>query len=81
MDTNVFMKLPNGCGTLTGDVVRREKAIYAEKQASRQWSLLLNKTLTEDAGMTQSKADPCVHRLGGKGRVCMILVVYMWMTS
>ena len=66
MDTNVFMKLPNGCGTLTGDVVRLEKATYEVKQAGRQWSLLLNKTLTEDRGMTQSKAEPCVYVGWGK---------------
>ena len=66
MNTNVFMELPNGCGTLTSDVVRLEEAIYGVKQAGRKLSLLLNKTLTEDAGMTQSKADPCV-QVGGKG--------------
>ena len=27
--------------------------------------------------MTQSKADPCVYRLGERGRVCMILVVHV----
>ena len=58
MDTNVFMKLPNGCGTLTGDVVRLEKAIYGVKQSGRQWSLLLNKTLTEDAGICLLYTSP-----------------------
>ena len=33
--------------------------------------------MTEAAGMTQGKADPCVYRLKEKGRVCMILVVHV----
>ncbi|CAM9900331.1 unnamed protein product [Sphacelaria rigidula] len=68
MDTNVFMKLPEGCGPLTGSTVRLEKSIYGVKQAGRQWSLLLNKTLMEDAGMQQSKADPCVCKQEEWGR-------------
>ncbi|CAN0053474.1 unnamed protein product, partial [Sphacelaria rigidula] len=77
MDTNVFMKLPEGCGPLTGSTVRLEKSIHGVKQAGRQWSLLLNKTLIEDVGMPQSKADPCVYKLEEGGEVCAILVVHV----
>lgn len=38
---------------------------------------LPNKILTEDAGMTQSKADPWAYKREGKGRVCVILVVHV----
>ncbi|CAM9746226.1 unnamed protein product [Sphacelaria rigidula] len=56
VDTNVFMKLQDGCGPLTGDTVRLEKSIYGITQVGRQWSLLLDETLMEDAGMSQSKS-------------------------
>ncbi|CAM9459048.1 unnamed protein product [Sphacelaria rigidula] len=77
MDTNVFMKLPKGCGPLTGSTVRLEKSIYGVKRAGRQRSLLLSKPLMEDVKMAQSKADPCVYRLEERGEVCVILVVHV----
>ncbi|CAM9586154.1 unnamed protein product, partial [Sphacelaria rigidula] len=77
MDTNVFMKLPEGCDPSTGSTVRLEKSIYGVKQAGRQWSLLLDKTLMEDVKMSRSKADPCVYRLEERGKVCVILVVHV----
>ena len=77
MDTDVYMKLPPGCGQKTDTVVRLEKAIYGVKQAGRQWSLLLNKTLIEEAEMVQSKADPCVYKRVKRGSICAILVVHV----
>ncbi|CAN0008532.1 unnamed protein product [Sphacelaria rigidula] len=77
MDTNVFMKLPEGCSPLTGSTVTLEKSIYGIKQAGRQWFLLLNKTRMEDVGMPQSKADPCVYKLEEGGEVCAILAVHV----
>ncbi|CAM9242190.1 unnamed protein product, partial [Sphacelaria rigidula] len=73
MDTSVFMKLPEGCGPLTGSTVRLEKSIHGVKQAGRQWFLLLNKTLMEDGGMLTRVYTNW--RKGGE--VCAILVVHV----
>ncbi|CAN0051707.1 unnamed protein product [Sphacelaria rigidula] len=73
MNTNVFMKLPHGCGPFTGSSARLQKSTYGIKQAGRQWSLLLNNTLMEDAGISQSKVDPCVYKQEEGGSVCVIL--------
>ena len=37
LDENVFMRLPRGCGRLSGKVVRLNKSLYGLNQASRSW--------------------------------------------
>ena len=44
LDTDVYMKLPNGCGERTGKVVKLDRALYEIKQAGRQWSAVLCQT-------------------------------------
>ena len=51
VDTDVFMMFPEGCPEMTDAIVKLEKCIYGTKQASRQWSRLLCRTLLEDVGM------------------------------
>ena len=34
---NVFIRLPQGCGRLSGKIVRLTRSLYGLKQASRQW--------------------------------------------
>ena len=68
VDTDVFMKLPEGCSEMTDSMVKLEKYIYETKQASRQCSRLLCRTLLEDVGMVQCQADPCVFRKGNAGK-------------
>ena len=77
MDTDVFMQMPEGCKEMTGRVVKLEKSVYGIKQAGRQWSRLLCKTLVEDVGMIQCGADPCVFKLEDAGKVKVILVVHV----
>ena len=36
LEENVFMRLPQGCGSLSGKIVRLNKSLYGLKQASRQ---------------------------------------------
>ncbi|CAM9822354.1 unnamed protein product [Sphacelaria rigidula] len=43
-------------------------SIYGFRQAGRQWSLLLNKSLMEEARMSQREADPCVYKQEKTGR-------------
>lgn len=76
MDTNGFMKLPDEYDPLRGDTVRLERSMYGAKKVGRQWHLLLNNTLMEDAGMARSTSDPCVYKQVEKGHVCVILVVH-----
>ena len=37
LDHEVFMKLPPGCGSMSGKVVRLNKSLYGLKQASRRF--------------------------------------------
>ena len=34
LDENAFMRLPRGCGSLSGKIVRLSKSLYGLKQAS-----------------------------------------------
>ena len=37
LDEDVFMRLPRGCGEMSGKVVRLNRSLYGLKQASRSW--------------------------------------------
>ncbi|CAB1099792.1 unnamed protein product [Ectocarpus sp. CCAP 1310/34] len=61
LDHEVFMKLPPGCKSMTGKVVRIDKSLYGLRQASRTF----HKRLVSDLncmGFEQSLSDPCVLR-------------------
>ncbi|CAM9964020.1 unnamed protein product [Sphacelaria rigidula] len=77
MDTEVYMRLPEGCSVLTDVTVKLEKYIYGIKQASRQWSRFLCQTLLEDVGMVQCEADPCVFKMEDAGDVRVTVVVHV----
>ena len=57
LDYDVHMKLPDGCGDKSGEIVKLNKAVHGLQQAGRQWSLRLTQVLVENAGMEQCKAD------------------------
>ncbi|CAB1115195.1 unnamed protein product [Ectocarpus sp. CCAP 1310/34] len=61
LDHAVFMKLPPGCGTMSGKVVRLNKSLYGLKQASRTFYMRLVSDLKR-IGFEQSLSDPCVLR-------------------
>ena len=71
------MRLPEGCGDKSGEIVKLNKAVYGLKQAGRQWSLRPTQVLVEKVGMEQCKADPCVFRLRIDGETKMILCVHV----
>ncbi|CAN0023247.1 unnamed protein product, partial [Sphacelaria rigidula] len=77
MDTDVYMRLPEGCHVLTDVTIELGKSIHGIKQGGRQWSRLLCRTLLEDVGMVQCEADPCVFKMGDAGDVRVILVVHV----
>jgi hypothetical protein len=73
----VYMRPPPEWGAEPGLVCRLKKAIYGLKQANREWYLLLKSTL-QDAGWTQSTADPALFLLrGSDGTVVARLLVYV----
>ena len=73
---DVYMRLPEGCGSLSGKVVKLSKSLYGLRQASRQWYALLKKCLLA-LGFVQCLADSCVFRLVEGGKVVMHLVVHV----
>ena len=77
LDTDVYMKLPYGCGERTGKVVKLDHALYGIKQAERQWSAVLCQPLEDEHGMEQCWADSCVYRKIVEGVVKLILVVHV----
>ena len=61
LDHEVFIKLPPGCGSMSGKVALLNKSLYGLKQASR----IFYKRLVSDLkriGVEQSTSDPCVLR-------------------
>ena len=73
---NVFMRLPQGCGRLSGMIARLNKSLYGLKQALRQWHAHLTRFLLT-LGVLQRLADACVFRLVEDKRVVMAIVVHV----
>ena len=74
---DIFMRLPPGCGELSGKIVRLLKCQYGLKQASREWHMLLVNWLVEEIGFEQCKAEPCIFRLMVKDEVSLMVGVHM----
>ena len=75
LDEAVYMRLPTGCGHMSGEVVLLQRAVYGLRQAGRQWSLRLSRVLLQTTGIEKSKADPCVFRKVVDGEVTLIVCV------
>ena len=78
LSEEIYMKLPPGCGELSGKIMRLNKTLYGLKQAALEFNKLLSKKLL-DLGFEQSASDPCVFRLLGsqKQDVQMLLVCHV----
>ena len=76
LDEDVFLRLPRGCGRLSGKVVRLNKSLYWLKQASRSWHAHLT-TCLNTLGFQQCLADACVFCLLEEGRIAIIAVVHV----
>ena len=72
----VFLRLPRGCGCLSGKIVRLKNSLYGLKQASRLWHAHLT-TCLKTLGFQQRLAGACVFRLVEEGRVAIIAVVHV----
>ena len=77
LDEDVFLRLPKGCGSLSGEIVPLNKSLYGSKQASRSWHTHLTSCL-QTLGFEQCLADACVFRLVEEGRVAIIAVVHVY---
>ena len=73
LDEDVFLRLPKGCGSLSGKIMRLNKSLYGLKQASRSWHAHLASCL-KTLGFQHCLADACVFRLSEEGRVAIIAV-------
>ncbi|CAB1107872.1 unnamed protein product [Ectocarpus sp. CCAP 1310/34] len=76
LEEDVLMRLPQGCGALSGLVVKLGKSLYGLRQASRQWHAMLKRCLVA-LGFDQCMADARVFRLIEGGGVFLILVVHV----
>ena len=76
LDTEIYLRLPSGCGKMSGKVVRLNKALYGLKQSGRSWYKLLSSTLVE-CGFEQCLVDPCVFRLMLNDEVVAMMVVHV----
>ena len=76
LDHEVFMKLPPGCGSMSGKVVRLGKSLYGLRQVSRTF----NKRLVQDLktiGFEQCLTDPCVLRFMMGDEVIGMIVIHV----
>ena len=76
LEEDVFMRLPPGCGEMSGKIVRLNRSLYGLKQASRSWHNHLI-THMKSLGFEQSLADACVLRLIESGSVSIVTVVHV----
>ena len=76
LDEDVFMRLPPGCGEMSGKIVRLNRSLYGLKQASRSWHNHLLSHM-KSLGFEQSLADACVLRLVESGTVSIVTVVHV----
>ena len=68
LDEVVYIRLPPGCGTLSGNVVKLCRSLYGLNQASRTWHYNLVRGI-KALGFEQCEADACVMRLVEDGAV------------
>ena len=70
------MKLPPGCGSMSGKVIRLNKSLYGLKQASRTFYKRLVSDLKR-ADFEQSMSDPCVLRFMMGDEVVEMIAIHV----
>ncbi|CAB1104504.1 unnamed protein product [Ectocarpus sp. CCAP 1310/34] len=76
LDHEVLMKLPPGCDSMSGKIVRLNKSLYGLKQASRTFYKRLVSDLLR-IGFEQSLSDPCVLRFMMGDEVMGIIAIHV----
>ncbi|CAB1108804.1 unnamed protein product [Ectocarpus sp. CCAP 1310/34] len=62
LEEDEYMRLPQGCGALSGMIVKLGKSLYRLRQTSTQWHAMLKRCWVA-LGLKQCMADACVFRL------------------
>ena len=68
LDEVVYIRLPPGCGALSGKVVRLRRSLYGLNQTLRMWHYHLVRGI-KAFGFEQCEADVCIMRLVEDGAV------------
>ena len=76
LDHEVYMKLPGGCGDMSGHIFRLNRSLYGQKQSERQWAGL-QVVAVIGYGMEQCRTDACVFRMVVDGKVEHIMAVHV----
>ena len=76
LDEVAYIRLPPGCGALSGKVVRLRRSLYGLKKASRTWHYHLVRRM-KTLGFEQCEADACVMHLVEDGGVSVVVVVHV----
>ena len=76
LEGNVFMRLPQGWGDMSGKIVRFNCSLDGLNQASRLWHNHLV-THMKRLGFEQSPAEACVMRLIESGPVSIVTIVHV----
>ena len=76
LDTEIFLRLPPGCGEMSGKLVLLNKKLYGMEQSGRSWYKLQSSTLVQ-CGFEQCLIHPCVFRLMLSDTVVATLVVHV----
>ena len=70
------MKLPDGCGDMSGKIVLLNISVYGLKQRGRQVAELLVEAVVE-YGMEQCRTEPRVFRMVVDSKVELIMAVHV----
>ena len=76
LDCKIVMKLPGGCGEVSGKYMDLEKALYGLKQSGLLRNDLLVDKLVSVHCVEQCMTEPCVFRLIREGKLVLILAVH-----
>ncbi|CAB1108760.1 unnamed protein product [Ectocarpus sp. CCAP 1310/34] len=67
LEEDVYMRLPQGCGALSGMIVKLGQSLYGLRQASRQWHAMLKRSLVALMISQQTFTDELVAEYGVVG--------------
>ncbi|CAN0186841.1 unnamed protein product [Discosporangium mesarthrocarpum] len=73
---DIYIRLCDGCGRLSGIVAKLVKSLHGCRQSSRTFCLLLVQVV-EEIGFEWCKADPCILRLVSAEKVCTLITPHV----
>jgi hypothetical protein len=74
-DVDIYMLAPKELQTLSNTYLKLKRALYGLKQASREWNILITKTL-KIVGFTQLTSESCTFKYNEEGKH-LILALYV----